>query len=346
MDDSAVFRFEVDLDGNTKFTLFQPEAGTEEFQTLQGTPAAGPDGTYPFGDITVSGSGLVNVSTEGMGNDNGNFNDGEYLIFDLTGLGEPQDAVSFYFKGTQAIVDVYVSNDGSTWTLIGNDIEAIDGVLPTVESPDSFTWVKLEAEDTAANTKVQGISLVEKILAEGQELQFTLNGTDGDGDTASTTVDVEVTVNESDFSTLTTTMSFTRDGGNPHTDSGPVIHEATAGSDTLLATDGDDVFAWTLADHLTDGDTVIGFDASADVINIADILDGSVADISSVVEIGLSGDGASTVIRVSNTGDFAHADQTITLEGVNLLGGVDLDDPAALSAALHNLVDAGKLVTE
>jgi len=127
-----------------------------------------------------------------------------------------------------------------------------------------------------------------------------------------------------------------------------VVHEATADADTLLGTNGDDVFAWSLADNLPGGDTIVDFDASSDVIDIADILDSAVdtADLSSYLDIGLSGDGASTVIRVSNSGDFEHADQVITLEGVNLLGGVDLNDPAALNDALQHLVDAGKLITD
>ena len=60
----------------------------------------------------------------------------------------------------------------------------------------------------------------------------------------------------------------------------------------------------------------------------------------------MSGDGVSTVIKVSNTGDFENAEQTITVQDVNLVAGVDLDDTAALATALQNLVDAGKLITE
>ena len=50
--------------------------------------------------------------------------------------------------------------------------------------------------------------------------------------------------------------------------------------------------------------------------------------------------------KISNSGDFDNAEQTITVAGVNLLDGVDLDDGAAVAAALQQLVDAGKLVTE
>ena len=128
----------------------------------------------------------------------------------------------------------------------------------------------------------------------------------------------------------------------------PHVQTATAEADTLLATDEADVFVWSLADNTPTGDLIVGFDATADAINIADILVDSVdtTDFASYLDVSMSGDGVSTVIKVSNTGDFENAEQTITVQDVNLVAGVDLDDTAALATALQNLVDAGKLITE
>ena len=103
-----------------------------------------------------------------------------------------------------------------------------------------------------------------------------------------------------------------------------------------------------MSDNLAEGDTIVDFDGDADSISIADLLEDTTdsADYDSYLDVSLGEDGVSTVIKVSNTGDFDNAEQTITVQGVNLVDGVDLNDSVALNAALQQLVDAGKLVTE
>ena len=113
-----------------------------------------------------------------------------------------------------------------------------------------------------------------------------------------------------------------------------------------MATDDADKFVWSLADDTVQGDTIVGFNEAADAINIADILADTVdtTDFSSYLNVSV--DGASTVLRISSTGDFEHADQVITVQDVNLFEGVDFSDTAALSTALQNMVDSGKLITD
>ena len=72
----------------------------------------------------------------------------------------------------------------------------------------------------------------------------------------------------------------------------------------------------------------------------------SAADFPASLDARCVGDGVRTVIKVSNTGDFNNAEQTITVAGVNLVDGVDLADSIAMATALQNLVDAGKLITD
>ena len=67
-------------------------------------------------------------------------------------------------------------------------------------------------------------------------------------------------------------------------------------------------------------------------------------DFASYLDISL--EGADTVIKVSNSGDFQNAQQIITVQDVNLFAGIDYNDSAALSTALQNMVDAGKLITD
>ena len=194
--------------------------------------------------------------------------------------------------------------------------------------------------------------MVQTILAQGQELDFNVTGTDGDGDPASGTVHVEVTVDPVPGAQMQT-FSFVQDSvpeedSAPAEDSAPVtpLQTATEEADTLLATDDADNFVWSLADHTAQGDSIVGFNTEADAINIADILADTVdtTDFSSYLNVSL--EGASTVLRISNTGDFEHADQVITVQDVNLFEGVDFSDTAALTTALQNMVDAGKLITD
>jgi hypothetical protein len=67
-------------------------------------------------------------------------------------------------------------------------------------------------------------------------------------------------------------------------------------------------------------------------------------EFSSYLDVSLEGD--NTVIKVSNSGDFENAQQTITVQDVNLFEGIDFSDSAAVSTALQNMIDAGKLITD
>ena len=101
-DNSEVFRFVVEADGDTKFTLAQPDAGSTNEISLSGTPASGPTGEYPFGNPPVLVSGddgnLINVSTTGIGVNNGNFNTNELVYFHLPAAA---DGISFTFNGSR-----------------------------------------------------------------------------------------------------------------------------------------------------------------------------------------------------------------------------------------------------
>jgi hypothetical protein len=126
------------------------------------------------------------------------------------------------------------------------------------------------------------------------------------------------------------------------------VNSPDSAADTLVAIDGQaDVFAWSLGDRTSDGDVIVGFNSDEDAIDIGDLLVGlDATDLSQFVDVGLADNGASTVLKFSSSGDFNSADQVITLQGVDLFADVDLGGPSALNAALQNLVEAGKLITE
>ena len=126
------------------------------------------------------------------------------------------------------------------------------------------------------------------------------------------------------------------------------LNAAGGDADTLVAVEGaPDVFAWSLGDGTADGDLIVGFNLDEDAIDIADLLVGlDTTDLSQFLDVGLADDGASTVIKVSASGDFGSADQVITVQDVDLFAGVDFGDLSAVNSALQSLVDAGKLIAE
>jgi hypothetical protein len=123
--------------------------------------------------------------------------------------------------------------------------------------------------------------------------------------------------------------------------------ESEASPGTLLATEGDDVFAFTLADAGSQPTTILGFgDSGKDVLDLRDLLQGEEAggaDLTSYLNV--TYDGANTVIKVSADGDFKgnpgdanKVDHTITLEGVDLVSGHD-----DMASVIQSMLDSGKL---
>ena len=110
----------------------------------------------------------------------------------------------------------------------------------------------------------------------------------------------------------------------------------------VLATPEDDVFVFTLDEQPESGaTTIVGFgDSGADSLDLRDLLQGEEADgVDLTSYLKVSYDGADTVIEVSNSGrfkdnpgDFAKIDQTITLEGVDLVS--EHDDVASVIASM------------
>jgi hypothetical protein len=172
--------------------------------------------------------------------------------------------------------------------------------------------------------------------------QFTYTATGGQFGEDS----FEYTITDADGDASTATVYLTIEGVAAPQAFRLNSSEGDAG--TLVAIDGAaDVFAWSLGDETTDGDLIVGFNADEDAIDIADLLVGlDTADLTQFLEVGLADDGASTVIKVSASGDFASADQVITVQDVDLFAGVDFGDLSAVKSALQSLVDAGKLIAD
>ncbi|WP_152561279.1 calcium-binding protein, partial [Halomonas salina] len=128
-----------------------------------------------------------------------------------------------------------------------------------------------------------------------------------------------------------------------------------AGDDILTGGLGADVFAWNLGDEgssttpaedtVTDFTTgIFGTDVNADKLDLSDLLSGMQdgEDLSSYIQA--STVGADTILHISTSGalgesDTSAADQTITLEGVDMNG-------ADSAAFLQSLISDGQLDIE
>ena len=377
----AVFSFTVMADGAQSFNLIKPEAGIELGPILlSGTT---PGGTTPFLELE---DGSVEFSGIGWLGDNSVFGLGESGVYaDDQGMGVGSDAeidvtdsltLEFYQPGSQGddIPDSSSANaverpiDSVTFTVtsgggpltwkVYNTLDNTEESGQIVDASPGFTidptidFNKIEITGEVQNftqTKLQLGSLftTEKLLPVGETIIFNVTGTDGDGDvTPSDDVTVQIVADGASTRAFSAQDNVASDVSVQTDSQEAQTVVATGASDTLLATGDADVFVWSLADNTVEGDQIVGFNPDADAINIADLLDDTVdtTEFSSYLDVSLEGD--NTVIKVSNSGDFENAQQTITVQDVNLFEGIDFSDSAALSTALQNMVDAGKLITD
>ena len=160
---------------------------------------------------------------------------------------------------------------------------------------------------------------------------------------------------------------------------GADLLEGGIGIDTLTGSDGDDtlsggtgndqlsggsglfadVFRWELSDTGDFGtpavDTITDFNAAAapsggDVLDLRDLLsgEGHVAGVGNLaLFLHFEKSGADTIVHVSSTGGFAggfqeaREDQTVVLQGVDLIGGMSTDQQV-----IQDLLNKGKLITD
>jgi hypothetical protein len=208
----------------------------------------------------------------------------------------------------------------------GQDLSGVDQVTDIVALGSSIVVTSDPDKGSLTYDGFGGFTYTASAGASGADsFEYTITDDDGDASTATVYLAIEesAVVQSSE------------------------LNLASGGADTFVAVEGvADVFSWSLGDETTGGDLIVGFNLDEDAIDIADLLVGvDTTDLSQVLEVGLADD-VSTVIKVSAAGDFAAADQVITVQDVDLFDGVDLDDLSAVNSALQSLVDAGKLIAD
>ncbi|MDA8752765.1 type I secretion C-terminal target domain-containing protein [Halieaceae bacterium] len=354
----TVFTLEVNEFGAYTFTLLKPLPGqTVTLELLDNVVAGGPGGEYiaqlPDGEvitITGAGTGDVNPSTQGLAIDNNNLDPAETLEFALP---EPVSTVTFGAKTVNAGSLSLEYWNGSSWEPAGSQPLASDGSVTFGLNGASADLVRLTTD--SGKFKITFITFTEFNAADPLDLPFTITGVDADGDTTSTTLDLLIDTAEVEpvapppaplFAPAAQTLAQEDTVVELEQESQP---EGSAGP--LLATDGDDVFAFALSE---DGDApedvvISGFgEAGNDSLDLRDLLTGEEAtdDLSSYLNVTF--DGANTVIEVSTSGAFkgnpsdaGAVDQTITLEGVDLVGGID-----DVNQVIQSMLDSGKLTID
>ncbi|MFA5942022.1 MAG: Ig-like domain-containing protein [Sinimarinibacterium sp.] len=242
-------------------------------------------------------------------------------------------------------VDITVQYlDGSTASL--SQVWGSDQQITVAFDPDKVVdYIEMSPHGTDA-FKIDGVSMdyTLRTYPDDYQLDFSVTATDGDGDTASDTFSVAVDASD------TVVASAVNDKFE-------IVSEglsSDSGSDTLIGTDGPDVFVWHLADRGTPGapavDTINGFDPApvsggGDALDLRDLLQseesGSLTDY-----LHFETSGSDTLVHISSTGGFAggfdpgHVDQRIEL------AGVDLTSIGNDQQIIQNLVNNGKLITD
>ncbi|VXC42498.1 conserved hypothetical protein [Pseudomonas sp. 8AS] len=247
-------------------------------------------------------------------------------------------------------------NMGDGWTFEINNAEAFNAI--EIEAIESTNGV-VNADGTVTSFKLGEFSFGESTDINPVSFELPVIGTDGDGDSVTSSIDVTVYPDTKSLVGTINGETLTGDGGENYLfglagndtlvgNGGDDILLGGLGSDILNGGAGSDVFVWQAGEGVGGGvtDTVLnfakGFNSGGDQLDLSDLLtceNGVVGNLGNLLKYldistaNMSGDGAllDTVIKVSTTGDFnpldptgtapaaGLVDQTIVLQDVNLL---------------------------
>ncbi|NMG67743.1 retention module-containing protein [Azoarcus indigens] len=280
-----------------------------------------------------------------------------------TGDGSDYYITSLTYQGTTAPVKAYtyaldidaalVDADGSE-SLSGVSISGIPSGATLTDGTHTYT-----STDSSHSLLLDGWNLDSLVIttSAGSTTDFTLqvsvsSSEHANGDTATTTTAVTVVVGAADA--VAPAVHLTGGAGDDHITGGigDDVIAGGAGSDILAGGLGADTFIWSFGDQGAEGkpevDRVLDFDTSSDKLDLHDLLQGESASGGNLGSfLFVEHQGADTVIHVSTQGGFTSGydagkeDQTIVLQGVDLVGGL-----SSQAQILQNLVDHGKLITD
>jgi VCBS repeat-containing protein len=266
-----------------------------------------------------------------------------FFNFDSTSNSAPDELTIYYTTMSGATGSYYITNavldSSGMYTIVAPNGEQIETLIFEAGSQSSF------------KLGIESVTAVKYDVNFDLQLEYQL--TDVDGDSARGTISLTL---DGDNSIIGTTGDDVLLGGS----SADVISgnagnddiSGGAGNDTLSGDPGSDVFHWALTDAGAAGtpalDVITDFDEAFDTdkLDLRDLLEGeNSGNLANFLHFEISG--TDTIVHVSSDGGFsggynaANEVQTITLQGVNLVGSFTTDQDI-----IQNLVDNKKLITD
>jgi Ca2+-binding RTX toxin-like protein len=299
----------------------------------------------------------INTSSKYIGAANNLMNPGESVTMDFAS-GTTGNAVAsmqislfnFDSASNSAPDELTITGttvDGSTFTYhIANASLDANGIY-TITAPGNELISQLVFESGTQSSFKLGIESVSSVQYDPSfTLDLTYQLTDGSGDSDTGTIQLTLGGGDAVLGTPGDDVL----NGTIYND----IISGGAGDDTLTGGAGDDVFKWSLADAGTAGtpavDVITDFNTAAntDKLDLRDLLTGEAHTAASLDNfLHFEKSGSDTIVHVSSNGgfssgyNFANEVQTITLQGVDLIGSstTDLD-------VIQTLINNQKLITD
>lgn len=223
-----LFTFQVDVDGNYKFTLVTPDAATSENLSFSQLSAGGPgfrelddDPVTPVNEngrveFTSNGTG-VNANANDFGVSNSFLDPGEWFQMEFHNPGADGDQAALtdaeFLSSVNVIVNTLQNSPGNigpnvtlqwtAWNDATNTSQSgtvtVTGTGPvTIDPTIDFNRLQITNFDDpnlgndGARIQIGGLTIFKTILPSDQTFDFDVTATDGDGDVTSTST---VTIN-------------------------------------------------------------------------------------------------------------------------------------------------------
>ena len=310
---------------------------------------------------------------------------GEIPLIDLSGANiQVFDGATLLTQGTQAqylagTADYWVDDTGNSVTLNGLH----DGwtFQVTTDAGNQFSAIQIDAAAGTDAFKLGFFTYGEASFGDPVDLSYQITGTDGDGDTITTSLNATFTPDGATISgngTLTGTSGDDFILGGSGTDTlnggdGNDLLVGGAGTDTLNGGNGNDIlvggqgndimdggtgsdtFVFGGLDNLgtTTGDIINNFSTGAtgpgnqgDVLDLSELLQGEHStgggNLDSYLTFAKDGANNNTVVTVHVDGTAGGATQTITLQGIDLTA----NNLVSSHDIIQNLLAAGNLKTD
>jgi Ca2+-binding RTX toxin-like protein len=272
----------------------------------------------------------------------------EIVIYDANGnvqnnanhVAQDGDGVILYNLGNGWTFEIVsVDQFGEPQAFNAVEIEAIESTNGSVGSDGTTTSFKLGEFSFGQTTDIDPVTF-----------SLPVTGTDGDGDSVSSAIDVTVYPDTKSIEGTDAANTLTGDGGENYLfgyggndtligNGGDDILLGGLGNDTMSGGAGSDIFRWLAGESGTDTvtDFAAGYNLGGDQLDLSELLVGESAgpgDLGNLLDyIDISVAGSDTLLKVSSTAvtdPAAAPEQTIVLANVDLYTSYGVGNEADL----------------